>query len=203
MNTSSSDADTVPIGGGENGDEGASKWMVRFFLILAFGLAFGIEGMTLIRSYFLPEENTKEQVAEASGERREEPAEETAAPLRIGEDLLPATDVTERITEIKIRARSDGPWVFRLAVTVTNDEENPYRLSLRELETDDGTVFDEVYAVDCPPGDSTKLVATWSIGANVRPRSLTAEAELGGSEDSTRTAQRRVSFGHVPVQMER
>jgi hypothetical protein len=198
MNTSSSAADSAPSDGIENRDEVASKWVVRLFLILAFGLAFGIEGMTLVRSYLLEEDEEAQEQVEREPERDEE-----APLLRVGDDVLPATTVTERVAEMKIRGRSDRPWVFRLVVTVINDGDSEYRLSLRELEADDGTVFDETYAVEAPPGDSTRLVASWPVGKNARPQSLIAEAELQVSEDSTRSARRRVTFGHVPVQMER
>lgn len=201
MNHSSSEADSAPSEGSQNRDEAASKWVVRLFLIVAFGLAFGIEGMTLVRSYLLPDDgDAQETVTREDGDG---PEDAEVAPLRVGDDVLPATDVTERVAEMKIRGRSDGPWVFRLVVTVINDGDSEHRLSLRELEADDGTVFDEVYAAATPPGDSTHLTATWPVGNSARPQSLTAEAELQVSGDSTRSARRRVAFGHVPVQMER
>jgi len=201
MSTSSSDAEDTSTSPAPDEPQGVNPWVVRFFLILAFGLAFGIEGMTLVRSYFFNGEEETEQVASEGG--RAEADAQDAAPLRIGDDLLPATAVSERIAAMRIQAQPDGPWVFRLAVTVVNDGGSPYRLSLRDLEADNGTVFDDVQSVACLPGDSTQLVATWPIGADVRPAALTAEAELQRSGDSTRTVRRRVSFGHVPVQMER
>jgi hypothetical protein len=196
MNTSSSDADDASSSSAADEPQEINPWLVRLFLILAFGLAFGIEGMTLIRSYLLNGGGETEEQVEY--EEREE-----AEAVGIGDDLLPDTPVSERIAQMRIQAQSDGPWVFRLGIIVVNDGENPYRLSLRDLEADDGTVFDEMHAVDCAPGDSTQFVATWSIGSDARPRALTAEAELQLSGDSTRSVQRRVSFGHVPVRMER
>jgi len=201
MSTSSPDADDDSTSSAPDEPDGINPWIVRFFLILAFGLAFGIEGMTLVRSYLFNGEEETEQVA-SKGERAETDAQD-AAPLGLGDDLLPATAVSERVAAMRIQAQPDGPWVFRLAVTVVNDGGSPYRLSLRDLTADDGTVYDEVQSVACAPGDSTRLVATWPIGADVRPAALTAEAELQRSDDSTRTVRRRVSFGHVPVRMER
>lgn len=195
MSTSSSDADEAPTPPASDEPQGINPWVVRFFLILAFGLAFGIEGMTLIRSYLIDGEEESQEQVERDG------AEE--APLSIGDDLLPQTPVSERVVQMRIQARSDGPWGFRLTVTVVNDGESNYQLSLRDLEADDGTVLDEVHEVECPPGDSTQLAATWPIGANARPAALTAEAKLQLSDDSVRTVRRRVSFGHVPVQMQR
>lgn len=203
MNTSSSDADDTPSDTARDGDDGGSSWLARLLLILSFGVALGIEGMTLLRSYVLDGEGGAEKQVESreSGAGRGE--ERAAEPLRTGDDLLPTTAVSERVAQMRIRARSDGPWVFRLVVSVVNDGGHDYRLTVRDLEADDDTVFEEVYSVECPPDDSTRLVATWPVGADARPHSLTAEAELRISEDSTRTVRRRVSFGHVPVQMER
>ena len=195
MSTSSSEADDPsPPAPGEA--DAVSPWVVRLFLILAFGLAFGIEGMTLVRSYLLDGEE------ETAQEMSQEEQVEDRAPLRLGDDLLPGTDVSERVAQMNMRARSSGPWAFRLVVAVANETEQPYRLTLRGLETEDGMGLDAVHTTTCAPGDSTRLVATWRMGADVRPRTLTAEADLGPA-DSTRTVQRRVSFGHVPVQMER
>ena len=201
MSTSSSAADDASTSPAPDEPEGVNPWVVRFFLILAFGLAFGIEGMTLLRSYLIDRGEETEQVV--SDEERAEAEGQDAAPLRVGDDLLPATAVSERVTEMRIQAQSSGPWAFRLAVTVGNSGKSTYRLSLRDLETDDGMVSDDVQSVTCAPGDSTQLVATWPIGADVRPAALTAEAELQLSDDSTRTVGRRVAFGHVPVRMER
>ncbi|MFB6098075.1 MAG: hypothetical protein ABEK84_02990 [Salinibacter sp.] len=201
MSPSSSDASDAPTPSAPDEPQGINPWIVRFFLILAFGLAFGIEGMTLVRSYLLDREGG-EQVESEEGKRNEAEAPERT-PLRIGDDLLPSTSVSERVAQMRIQAQSDGPWVFRLAVTVVNDGDYDDRLSLRGLKTDDGTVFDDVQSVTCPPGDSTRLVATWPIGADARPAALTAEAELQQSDDSTRTVRRRVAFGHVPVRMRR
>ncbi|WP_232798039.1 hypothetical protein [Salinibacter altiplanensis] len=182
--------------------DAASPWVVRLFLILAFGLAFGIEGMTLVRGYLLSGEDEAAPVA-AEQEGAGAPSARSDGPLRVGDDLLPATAVTERVAEMQIRAHSSGPWTFHLAIAVDNRTGAPYRLTLRALETDDGTVLDDVQTAAWPAGDSTQLRAAWPMGANARPQSLTAEAELQHDGDSTRTVRRRISFGHVPVQMER
>lgn len=199
MSTSSSEADDATSQPAPDEADVVSPWVVRFFLILAFGLAFGIEGMTLVRSYLLNGEETEQA---ASQEERVEAEGAEGTPLRLGDDLLPDTEVSERVAQMSMRARSSGPWAFRLVVAVTNDTEHPYRLTLRALETEGGTGLDAVHTTTCAPGDSTRLVATWRMGADARPRTLTAEADLGPT-DSTRTVHRRISFGHVPVRMER
>jgi hypothetical protein len=204
MSTSSSDADDAPPHASPDEADGVNPWVVRLFLILAFGVAFGIEGMTLVRSYLLDGEADESQAVveeeEAPGSRE---GESSGAPLRVGDDLLPATDVTERVAQMQIRAQASGPWTFRLVVAVRNDREASYRLVLRRLETDDGTVRDEARTVTCAPGDSTRLVATWPMSSDARPRALTTEGKVQIAGDSARTTSRRVRFGHVPVQMQR
>lgn len=196
MNTSSAD-DGVPADAPGKESEVVSKWIVRIFLFLAFGLAFGIEGMTLVRSYLGYSEEATEQTVEADGGGA---AQET---IRTGDDLLPATPVVERVQQLRIRARTDGPWAFRFMVVLVNETDGEYRLTLRDLKADDGSAYDESYSIECPPGDSTRLVASWPVGADARPASLTATGELVISADSTQTAERRIFFGHVPVQMKR
>lgn len=195
MNNTSSVDDGAPADAPGRGSETASKWIVRIFLFLAFGLAFGIEGMTLVRSYLWYGDEPSEQTVATEG-----PAQET---IGAGDDLLPATPIAERVQQLRIRARTDGPWAFRFVIAIENDTDGVYRLTVRDLEADDGSVYDEVYSVECPPGDSTRLVASWSVGADARPVSLTAAGELEISDDSTQTAERRIFFGHVPVQMVR
>lgn len=195
MNTSS--VDDAPADAPRSESEVASKWIVRIFLMLAFGLAFGIEGMTLVRSYLGYGGEASNEAVDGRGEAGSREA------LRTGDDLLPTLPVSERVAQLRIRARTDGPWTFRLVIAVQNDTEARYRLTLRELKSDDGTAYKDTYAIDCAPGDSTRLVANWPIGADARPASLEAAGELVYSSDSTRTAEREVRFGHVPVQMER
>ena len=202
MNTSSPNADDASTTPAPDEPEGINPSVVRSFLILAFGLAFGIEGMALVRSYlFNGEEEAAERVEHEEGEQKDDDGETT--PLRMGDDLPPATTVSERVAEIQVRAQSGGPWVFRLAVTVVNDGKNSYRLSLRDLKADDGAIYDDVQSVACPLGDPTQLVATRPIGADARPAALTAEVELQLSNDSTRVVRRRILFGHAPVRMQR
>lgn len=203
MSTSTSDTDEEPASPAPDGPEEINPWVVRFFLILAFGLAFGIEGMTLVRGYFLNGEEESQHVAEERGGARTPDAQSSDAPLGVGDDLLPATEVTARVVQMQIRAQSSGPWTFRLGITVENETETSYRLTLRALETDDGTVLDDVHTATWAPGDSSQFVAAWPMAVDSRPQALTVEAELEQDSDSVRTVRRRVSFGHVPVQMER
>lgn len=180
-----------------DGDSVVSTWVVRLFLVLAFGLAFGIEGMTLIRSYVL---NGDDEQAEPSVE-----TVQTAQHLTVqeGDELFPALPGEERIDRMVLQAQKAGPWTFRLEVAVRNNTEAIYRLTLRDLATDDGTLAKASHSVESAPGDSARLVATWPVAADARPQSLTAMATLHLSSDSTTSSGQRTQLGHVPVQMMR
>jgi len=191
MSPPSPDSDEAPARPASDDADGVRPWVVRLFLILAFGVAFGIEGMTLVRSLLDRPEASTQQAATVP------------PPIAVGDDLLPDTPARERVTQLQMQARSGGAWAFRLTVAVVHGGTGEYRLSLHSLEADDGTVYEEGPSVTCAPGDSTRLVATWPIGAEARPRALTAVAAWQAAGDSTRTVRRRVSFGHVPVRMQR
>lgn len=172
-----------------------STWMVRLFLVLAFGLAFGIEGMTLIRSYVL---NGDDEEARPSVE-----TVQTAQHLTVqeGDELFPDLPGQERIDRLVLQAKKTGPWTFRLEVAVRNDTEATYRLTVRDVATDDGALAKASHSVECAPGDSARLVATWPVAADARPQSLTAMATLHLPPDSTASSGQRAQLGHVPVQM--
>lgn len=196
MTPSSSDAGNEPPPSATD-DGVVNPWLVRLFLVLAFGLAFGIEGMTLIRSYVLDgdEGGQTEQVQAAPPPH--------SFTVQVGDDLLPDLPVEERIERMGLQAQEGGPWTFRLEVAVHNDTEGTYRLSVRDVGMEDGAFAEASHSVECAPGDSARLVATWSVAADARPHSLTAVAELHLPNDSTASTGRRVQLGHVPVQMER
>lgn len=197
MSAASPDTSDRPASAPSDGDDVVSTWMVRLFLVLAFGLAFGIEGMTLIRSYLL--EGDDEQT-EPSVETVQTAQNLTA---REGDALFPDLPVQERIDRMVLQAQKAGPWTFRLEVSVRNDTEGTYRLTVRDVATDDGALAKASHSIDCAPGDSARLVATWPVGADARPQSLTAVAELHLPPDSTASSGQRVQLGHVPVQMVR
>lgn len=197
MDTSSID-DGPPADAPGDDSEAAPKWIVRIFLVLSFGLAFGIEGMTLIRSYVFEDDEEATVQRTDSGTTTEN---NRGRLVGVGDELLLETVPSEQVSQTRIRARTDASWAFRLAIRIENDSDERYRLTVRSLETADGSVNEQAHSVECAPGDTTRLVASWPIAADTQPHSLTAVGETLLSADSIRTVEERVRFGHVPVQM--
>lgn len=180
----------------ENGSSSSSeKWLVRFLLLMAFGVAFGIEGMTLFRSYVLDRNSGQDEaVVEAAPE----------LPLvQVGDEVLPASPPTERIETLAVEARQGDTWTFRMTIALRNPTDQPYQLTTFGVLTRSGSVHEEAFRVTCPPGDSTQLMAEWQLAPSDFPESLVASGRLQVTPDSAVVHARRVRLPRIPVQMVR
>lgn len=177
-------------------EEGTSfeKWLVRIFLVVAFGVAFGIEGMTLLRSYVLERDTESPQAAATAP---------VLPMIAVGDDLLPEAPPTERIEALTMEARRGDTWTFRMVVALQNSTEQPYELATFGVLTRSGRVYEEAFQVACPPGDSARLVAEWNLPSSDPPESLVASGRLQVAPDSAVAFARRVQLPRIPVQMER
>ncbi|MFP4229114.1 MAG: hypothetical protein ACLFTE_09835 [Salinivenus sp.] len=185
---SDSSADASP-GSGASADSGVyEKWLVRILLGLAFGLAFGIEGMTLVRSYVLDRD---------AG--RAEDATEDRAALREGDVLVPGTSAAVRVRQLHVRA-TDEAWTFVLRADPDSVGPGKYTISLDELTADDGTVYSDPIRHTWAPSDTASFKASWSLRPGQRPARLTMTATMEVTPDSTVSGTRTVTVGHVPIQ---
>ncbi len=165
----------------------SDKWLVRILLALAFGLAFGIEGMTLVRSYVL--DRDMGQTSEAA-ER---------ASLREGDVLVPGIGDSVRVRQLHVRAGGDA-WTFFLRARPDSALQTSYTLSLDRVTTGDGTVYDEPVRHTWTPPDTASFEASWALPVGQRPATLTMTATAPRARDSTASATRTVQVGHVPIQ---
>ena len=172
------------------------KWLVRFFLILVFGVAFGIEGMTLFRSYVLDRD---------AGDDAEEAVTQVPAlpQLGVGDEVLPATAPSETVQQLSVTAQRGADWTFELAVRVQNPTDRPYTLTMFGLLTQEGAVREDPFTVTCAPGETVDLNAAWTLDAGDRPKSIVASGRTAVTADSVAVEARRVRFERVPVQMAR
>lgn len=174
----------------------SEKWLVRFLLLMAFGVAFGIEGMTLFRSYVLDRNSEQDGVAV-----------EAAAPelplLQVGDEVLPDSPPTERLETLTLQAQQGDTWTFRMTIVLQNPTDQPYQLTTFGVLTRSGNVHEEAFRVTCPPGDSTQLMAEWQLAASDFPESLVASGQLQVTPDSAVVHARRVRLPRIPVRMVR
>jgi hypothetical protein len=182
----------VPGGGSgdtpeADGDGGTfEKWMVRILLVLVFGVAFGIEGMTLLRSYLV----------ETGGEPDAASQVEEPPALRPGSELLPGTAPRATVTEMMVYVNPDA-WTFTLRVEVANDTDRPYSLSFESLETENGRTLAGAWSHDWAPGDTASATASWALAPGDRPAALTVRAQA--NPDSAAAVTRTLPIGDVPA----
>ncbi len=166
------------------------KWLVRILLTLAFGLAFGIEGMTLIRSLVIDDEASTEQTAT-----------EQRPTLAEGDILVPSLDPPVRARRLQLQA-TDREWTFTLSARPDSASEQSYTLTFDRLTTGDGTALTTAPSHTWVAGDTASFSASWALPVGQRPDALTVTATVQHSPDSTTSVTRRMDVGHVPVRMQ-
>ena len=177
--------------GASSAEDGTTeKWMVRILLALAFGLAFGIEGMTLIRSFLVDqEEDSTEQTAD------------TRSVLREGDVLVPALAPSVRVHRLRVRAYRDE-WTFALTARPDSLADRSYTVTFDRLALDGGTELTSAPSHTWPPADTASFTASWTLPVGQRPASVTITASSPLTADSTATTTRTVDLGHVPVRQQ-
>jgi len=187
--SSDSAASSEPTPSTEETDA-SEKWLVRILLVLAFGLAFGIEGMTLVRSFLIEEGDTTEETTD------------TRPVLQEGDALVPALTPSVRAHRLQVRARSDE-WTFTLAARPDSFAEQSYTISFERLTLGNGTKLTTAPSHTWGPSDTASFAASWVLPVGQRPETLTLTASVKNPVDSMTTDTRTVDLGHVPVRMQR
>jgi len=170
-------------------DDGAyEKWLVRILLTLAFGLAFGIEGMTLVRSFIIDTEDDTETTQTAD----QRPV------LQEGAVLAPSIAPGVRVRRLRVRAADQG-WTFTLAARPDSARDRPVTLSFDRLTSTNGTPFTSAPSHTWAPSDTASFTAAWTLPVGQRPDALTMTASAPVGPDSTASVTRTFETGHVPV----
>jgi hypothetical protein len=173
----------------DGGDSAFETWLVRFFLVLVFGVAFGIEGRTLIRTYL--ESDDDDPAAEAVETASEERA------VGVGDALLPG--VPARVRTARLTAATQGDWTFRLTVAPGSLSTDTLTLAVNRLTTTAGASLSGGAARHSwTPGDTTALATTWSLPPGQQPATLHVTARHA-TPDTVRTLSRSVPLARVPV----
>jgi len=179
---------TSPDASGPADESGPYEtWLVRILLTLAFGLAFGIEGMTLIRSFVVD-----------TGDDAE--TSQTAEPptLREGTALAPSVASGVRVRRLRVRAEDQG-WTFTLVARPDSARDRSVTLSFDRLTSTNGTSFTSAPTRTWAPTDTASFAASWLLPVGQRPETLTVTASTAAGPDSTHSATRTFELGHVPV----
>ncbi len=173
-----------------NESNATEKWLVRILLALAFGLAFGIEGMTLVRSFLIDEEESTEETADAR------------PVLQEGDALVPSLGPSVRARRLRLKAYQDE-WTFMLTVRPDSLADRAYTVTFNRLVLDNETELTSAPSYTWGPSDTASFTASWTLSVGRRPAALTVTATAEGPSDSTTSVTRTVDLGHVPVRMQR
>jgi len=167
------------------------KWLVRFFLFLVFGVAFGIEGRTLIQTYLSSGDDptgTDSQTAE------------TVRRVGTGDALVPG--LPARVRSAQLTASATGDWSYRLAVAPGSLGTDTLSLSIDLLITNNQDVLSSNVTRIWTPGNTTALAATWSIPPGSQPDRLHVTTRHTTS-DTTHVRTDTLALERTPVQMQR
>ncbi|MFB6218235.1 MAG: hypothetical protein ABEH77_03490 [Halobacteriaceae archaeon] len=186
------DGTAGPDGPPGDGDGVSRRWLVRLLVGLGIGIPVLVEGATfarLVGNWLF------------GGEDREGTATATTTTRRgvgVGDELLPDTAPTERVTSATVAAGEEA-WRFVLSVEVENDGGVPYELRLGAVTTADGeTVAGEATTGRVPPGESAFVTGAWELPPGATPASVAVVAATYGAETERR--EREVPLARIPVE---
>lgn len=169
-------------------DRAYEKWLVRILLTLAFGLAFGIEGMTLVRSF----------VVDGGDDPETTQTTERRPVLREGTAPAPSVAPDVRVRRLRVQA-GDREWTFTLVARPDSARDRPVTLSFDRLTSTNGTPFTSAPRRTWAPSDTASFAASWALPVGQRPDALTVTASVPAGPDSTTSVTRTLDVGHVPV----
>lgn len=164
------------------------RTLIRLLVGAAIGIPIAVEGRTLIglvdKHFF-------------GGERHERDDTERADRVGVGDEVLPETAASERISDMYVEA-PDETWTFHLVIEITNHGEAPYEFSVGPVTTTGGTVDGRERTEALEPGASTTLNAAWTIPEGSKPTDVSVRAVTNPGDDAE-LVERVVSLGNVPV----
>jgi hypothetical protein len=173
-------------------DEDADRRrLIMWVLVIAFAVPLIVEGLTLVGlvgSYFGP-----------AGTAAPSATPTPVAGVAEGQELLPDTDRTERVSTVTLQSGGEG-WTLTVTAQVDNTGDRPYELRLGAVTTDGGRRIEGSTSTGrITPGESATVTAQWGLPAGDRPRMLEVTAvEFDDGEQTL--VDRDVRVGRVPVQ---
>lgn len=165
------------------------RTLIRLLIVLAIGIPLLVEAVTffgLVEHQLL------------GGDDSRSSATPTADRVGVGDELLPATEARETVTDAVIQGQED-PWVFVLTVEVENPTDAPYELQLRTLTLgNDATVAGGASTGRVPPGGTGEVTGAWETPEGSTPATLTVRG-VAHREDGRRETTAVVALAKVPV----
>jgi hypothetical protein len=180
----------------------SKRTLIRLLVGFGIGLPILIEALTFLGLL-------QQQFGGDGGDGAATPTDsatetETPAGVRVGDDLLPETDRSERLVTAVLRESGGDTWPLSLTVEVTNDGDTDYEFQLLAVGLADGrTVSGRTSTDRLVPGESRTVTGEWALPAGSTPQWVEAVALIyPDGEESVETVERRVDLAKIPVRGE-
>jgi hypothetical protein len=192
-----------PVTPGES--DRTRRWLIRILVGLGLGIPIAIEGATfvgLIRSRLFGGDGDDGDDGATPTATRTRTATATIPPggVGVGDELLPATEPADTVTDAAVVPAGDGR-TFSLTVRIENVGDDPYEVTLGSVWTD----ADERVTGVTPssgriqPGSTGSVTGTWDLPPDATPAAVQAIAvRFPGGE----TVAERVPLAPVAVREE-
>lgn len=153
---------------------------IRALIGVSIGIPIAVEGITFSTLFYERLLGREHSDGDGSG-------------AGVGDELLEATDPTERITEMRLTAETENEWLFTVSVEIENTTDDPYRLKIGPVSLGDGsTVGEAVSSGTIEAGDSTTVTGEWRI-----PSGSAVDAIWVGGKSGSRSTTELVPLARV------
>lgn len=176
----------------------SKRTLIRLLVGFAIGVPLVVEGATFFELF------RRQFGGDAGGDATADTATPTpeSDAVGVGDDLLPATDRAETLTEASLRETTGDRWSLSLTADVRNSGETDYEFQLFTVVLDDGrSVSGRATTGRLAPGEAGTATGEWAVPAGSTPSAVEVVA-LVYPEDagSVETIERRVDLAKIPVQ---
>lgn len=175
-----------------DGGDVSRRWLIRLLVGLGVGVPVLVEARTLyhIVAGFLFGDG-----GDDAGTRTPTTSEPSTG---IGEELLPATEPRDELSDAELRVADDG-WVFHATVTVENTGDAPYTLVLGAVTTNTGTRVDgRADSGRVPVGETGTVEHEWVLPTGESPATLAVTGVVHRDDGDDRVAE-TVRLGKIPT----
>ncbi|MFB6157490.1 MAG: hypothetical protein ABEJ34_06590 [Haloferacaceae archaeon] len=171
------------------------RTFVRLLVALGIGIPVAVEGATFLGLVG----NRLGTGGEPSGVE-DDTATPAADRVGVGDELLPATEPTDRLVGAAVDGNADR-WRVELTVEVENTLDTAYELRLGELTTDGGRTVDGGGSTGpMASGTRTTVTGTWTIPPGTTPDTVSVAALVAvPGADHRRRHARRVPLEKIAV----
>lgn len=171
------------------------RTFVRLLIALGIGIPVAIEGATLLGLV-----GTRLGGGEESTPTAESDGTAARSAVGVGDELLPETTPTDRLTDAAVYASADR-WRVELTAEVENGLDTAYEFRFGALTTDGGrTVEGGGTTGTMASGTTATVTGVWEVPSGATPASVAVSGLVAvPGADRQREYSRQVALEKIPV----